>query len=61
MKRYQFYESLSSIKSPLILFHTLTLDFILTLSTFKKNAYNTILLIINKFIKRIINISKKFI
>ena len=44
-----------------MLFHTLIFDFILALSTFKKNVYDTILLIINKFIKRIIDISGKFI
>ena len=44
-----------------MLFHTFILNFILALSTFKKNVYNTILSIINKFIKRVIDISKKFI
>ena len=44
-----------------MLFYTLILDFIFALSTFKKNVYNMILLIIDKFIKRVINIFEKFI
>ena len=44
-----------------MLFYTLIFNFILALSTFEKNVYDIILLIINKFIKRVIDISKKFI
>ena len=44
-----------------MLLFTLIFDFIFTLSIFEIDVYNTILLIINKFIKRIIDILEKII
>ena len=61
MRRYQLYESLFLIKSFFMSFYTLIFNFILALSTFERNVYNTILLIIDKFIKRVIDILGKSI
>ena len=58
MRRYKLYKSLNLIKLLFISFYILTFDFILILSTSKENDYNTILSIINKFIKRVIYIPR---
>ena len=50
------YESLQSILSSFISFHTITMNFILKLS---KNKFNTLMIIVNKFIKHITLISDK--
>ena len=61
IRRHQSYESLSPIESPFIPFHTLTLNFILALSTSEEDNYDTILSITDKFIKRTTDIQGKFI
>ena len=45
--------------TPLISFHTLTMNFILTLSKFNNDDYDVVMSITCKFIKRIICISEK--
>ena len=61
MRRYQLYELLNLIKLLPVSFHILILDFIFTLPASKENDYDTILSIIDKFIKRVIYIPGKSI
>ena len=58
IKRHKFYDSLQSILSSSISFHTLTIDFILTLLELHIDM-NMIMNIICKFSKRITAISEK--
>lgn len=51
-RQYLLYRSLQPIKSPLILFFTLTLNFMLVLPLLKKK-YNTIMSVICKFSKQV--------
>ena len=55
---HKFYNDLQLILSSLILFHILAIDFILTLSVSDKD-YNVMLIITNKFIKKVQLISEK--
>ena len=57
-RRHKFWKNLQSIDSSCIFFHTLTLDFILTMSI-SIDLFNVVLSVTNKFIKRIILISEK--
>src|SRR5436190_23556706 len=55
---HKFYSNFQSILSSSISFHILAIDFILTLSVFKKD-YNVMLIITDKFIKNIQLILRK--
>jgi hypothetical protein len=59
IKRHRSWENLQSIHSSSILFHTITMNFVLDLSK-TKNEINCVLSITNKFIKRIMLISENF-
>ena len=52
-KKHVFYENLKSILSFFLIFYTIIIDFILRFS-FLKNEFNMIIILINKFNKRII-------
>ncbi len=54
---YKSYDVLQSIITSSYSFHTLTIDFILTLSLSKSDKYNTIILVTDKFSKAITLIS----
>ncbi len=51
MSHYKSYDVLQSIITSSYSFHTLTIDFILTLSLLKLNKYNTIMSVTDKFSK----------
>ena len=51
MKRYVFYKSLKSILTPLLIFYTIIINFILKLS-FLQNEFNMIMKLINELIKK---------
>ena len=55
---HKFYNDFQLILSLLISFHTLVIDFILTLLIFEED-YNVMLIITNKFIKKVQLISRK--
>src|SRR5204862_8229555 len=57
-KQHHFYESLQSILFSFISFHIITMNFILRLS---KDKFNTLIIIVNKFIKHVTLISDKLI
>ena len=59
IKRHVSYDSLQSIIISIIFFHTLVIDFILALLS--KNDMNCVLIVIDKFIKKIIILSNKSI
>ena len=59
IKKHASYESLQFILASTMSFHTIIIDFILTLSTFI-NDYDTIMSIFCKFIKRITLVLNKF-
>ncbi len=59
-RRHKSYENLQSIHSFFVLFHTITMNFVLELSKIKKKT-NCVLSIIDKFTKQIMLISEKFI
>ena len=59
IKRHLSYDSLQSILTSLISFHTIIMNFILALSSFIAANFNILLSIICKFIKRIILILDK--
>ena len=58
IRRHKSWKKFQSIDSSCIFFHTLTLDFILTMSI-SIDLFNVVLSVTNKFIKRIILISEK--
>ncbi len=59
-RRHKFYENLQSIHSFFVSFHTIIVNFVLELSKIKEEM-NCVLSITNKFTKRIMLISEKFI
>lgn len=59
IKQYTFYKKLKSILFLLILFHTVTMNFIVVLLI--ANRYDTLLIVINKFLKKILLILRKTI
>lgn len=59
MKRHALYESLHSISILSIFFHTITMNFILTLSF--TSDYDNLLTVMNKFIKCMLLLSETFI
>ena len=66
IKRHKFYESLQSIDTSSISFHTLIMNFVLTLPHIEFNdrvitSSNTMLTMTDKFFKRILLMSDKFI
>ena len=58
-RRHSTYNFLQSISASIAFFHTLTLNFILVLSKSVSVKLNTIMSVINKYIKRVTFISKK--
>ena len=59
IKRHQSHDSLQSILSSIILFHTFSLNFILTLSISRVEQFNVVMSITCKFTKRIIIVLNK--
>ncbi len=57
IKRHLFHDELNSIRTMILLFHTMIIDFIVALSTSKE--YDAMLTTIDKFFKRISLISEK--
>ena len=59
IRRYKLYDYFQFIKSLIIFFHILTLDFIFIILLFDEN-FDCVMIIINKFNKRNIYIFDKF-
>ena len=59
IKRHQSYDSLQSILSSIIFFHTFSFDFILALSVSRVEQFNVVMSITCKFTKRIIIVLNK--
>ena len=58
MKKHVFYESFKSILSFFLIFYTIIIDFILKFSFFE-NEFNIIMILTNKFNKKIITTLEK--
>ena len=57
-EEHAFYENLKSILTFLLIFYTIIIDFILKFSSLQ-NEFNIIMILINKFNKRMISAFKK--
>jgi hypothetical protein len=58
IKRHKFYDALNLISSSKISFHTIVMNFVLILSSSRRDKYDTILTVTNKFFKSKLLISE---